>query len=92
MKIWLALQESREFFVCGAQYMLTSCCLVVINVIVAIVVGTFDRCRTGTRSAIEIDEPETPTTSKALSPSQSSPEPDSHGGPVVLLVECYRLQ
>ena len=75
----------------GAQDSLTSCCLVVINVVVAIVVGTLDRCRTGTRSTVEIDEPTTPTTYWAISPSQSSSEPDSQGGPVVLLVECYRL-
>ena len=75
----------------GAQDSLTSCCLVVINVVVAIVVGTLDRCRTGACSAIEIDEPATPTTYWAVSSSQSSSEPDSQGGPVVLLVECYRL-
>ena len=63
----------------------------VVNVAVAIVVGTLDRCRTGTRSAVEIDEPTTRTTRPAMSPSQSPPEPDSQGGPVVLLVECYRL-
>ena len=63
----------------------------VINVIVAVVVGTLDRCWTGTRSTVEIDEPATPTTSWTMSPSQSAPEPDSQGGPVVLLVEFYRL-
>ena len=84
----VGIKKVRMF---GAQDSLTSCCLVVINVVVAIVVDTLDRCRTWTRSAIEIDEPATPTTCRAMSPSQSAPEPDSQGGPVVLLVECYRL-
>ena len=75
----------------GAQDSLTSSCLAVINIIIAIIAGTLYWGWTGTRSAVEIDEPVTPTTWKAVCPSQSSPEPDSQGSPVVLLVECYRL-
>ena len=91
VKNFVSPARMKTVFICGAQDFLTSCCLVVINVAVAIEVGTLDRCRTGTRSAVEIDEPATPTTRRAVSPSQSSPEPDSQGGPVVLLVECYHL-
>ena len=91
--MWVEVRPVRmkRVFMSGAQDSLTSCCFVVINVVVAIVMDTLDRCRTGTRSAVEIDEPATPTTRPAVSSSQSSPEPDSQGGPVVLLVECYHL-
>ena len=54
--------RSKRVFICGAQYFLTSCCLVVINIIITIEAGTLNWCRTGTRNTIEIDEPATRTT------------------------------